>query len=319
MNSPRTERTRALTEGALLAALTIVMYVADIYTKLLLYVIPVPVAILVIRNGIRTGVLATLVAALGVSAILGPIDGLIVLVRVGFIGIALGALLARKRSWLISLASTSAASLAAFVSDFLLASWASGLSPGAMIARVQQAFIEAGQSTMELYQKMGVPQESLGLIRQMTELMPVWLKTFLPAVLVIGAVFSASIAYAATRWILVRMKRDVEPIPPFADWRIDWRFAWGLIGALLLAYAVPGVNLGFVRSLAVNAVAVYVMIYSLFGIAVLWSVLGSMNVPKWLRVIIALFIYMTPPFNWLLPMAGLLDGWLDFRKLASRA
>jgi uncharacterized protein YybS (DUF2232 family) len=188
-----------------------------------------------------------------------------------------------------------------------------------MIARVQQAFIEAGQSTMELYQKMGVPQESLGLIRQMTELMPVWLKTFLPAVLVIGAVFSASIAYAATRWILVRMKRDVEPIPPFADWRIDWRFAWGLIGALLLAYAVPGVNLGFVRSLAVNAVAVYVMIYSLFGIAVLWSVLGSMNVPKWLRVIIALFIYMTPPFNWLLPMAGLLDGWLDFRKLASRA
>ncbi|MBP7868917.1 MAG: DUF2232 domain-containing protein, partial [Firmicutes bacterium] len=74
MNSPRTERTRALTEGALLAALTIVMYVADVYTKLLLYVIPVPVAILVIRNGIRTGILATLVAALGVGAILGPID-----------------------------------------------------------------------------------------------------------------------------------------------------------------------------------------------------------------------------------------------------
>jgi len=285
----------------------------------LLYVIPVPVAILVIRNGVRTGVLATLVAALGVSAILGPIDGLIVLVRVGFIGIALGVLLARKRPWVISLAGTSVASLAAFVSDFLLASWASGLSPGAMIARVQEGIAEAGQRTMELYQKIGVPEESLGLVKQMMELMPVWLKTFLPSVLVIGAVFSAAIAYAATRWILVRMKRDVEPIPPFADWRIDWRFAWGLIGALLLAYAVPGVNLGFVRSMAVNAVAVYVMIYSLFGIAVLWSVLGSMNVPKWLRVIIALFIYMTPPFNWLLPMAGLLDGWLDFRKLASRA
>ncbi len=319
MNSPRTERTRALTEGALLAALTIVMYVADVYTKLLLYVIPVPVAILVIRNGIRTGILATLVAALGVGAILGPIDGLIVLVRVGFIGIALGALLARKRSWLISLAGTSVAGLAAFVSDFLLASWASGLSPGAMIARLQEGLAEAGQRTLELYQKIGVPQESLGLVKQMMELMPVWLKTFLPAVLAIGAVFSASIAYAATRWILVRMKRDVEPIPPFVDWRIDWRFAWGLIGALVLAYAVPGANLGFVRSLAVNAVAVYVMIYSLFGIAVLWSVLASMNVPKGFRVIIALFIYMTPPFNWLLPMAGLLDGWLDFRKLASRA
>ena len=319
MNSPRTERTRALTEGALLAALTIVMYVADVYTKLLLYVIPVPVAILVIRNGIRTGVLATLVAALGVGAILGPIDGLIVLVRVGFIGIALGALLARKRSWLISLAGTSVAGLAAFVSDFLLASWVSGLSPGAMIARLQEGLAEAGQRTLELYQKIGVPQESLGLVKQMMELMPVWLKTFLPAVLAIGAVFSASIAYAATRWILVRMKRDVEPIPPFVDWRIDWRFAWGLIGALVLAYAVPGANLGFVRSLAVNAVAVYVMIYSLFGIAVLWSVLASMNVPKGFRVIIALFIYMTPPFNWLLPMAGLLDGWLDFRKLASRA
>jgi uncharacterized protein YybS (DUF2232 family) len=124
------------------------MYVADIYTKLLLYVIPVPVAILVIRNGVRTGVLATLVAALGVGAILGPIDGLIVLVRVGFIGIALGALLARKRPWVISLAGTSVASLAAFVSDFLLASWASGLSPGAMIVKVQEGLTEAGQRTM---------------------------------------------------------------------------------------------------------------------------------------------------------------------------
>jgi len=319
LNSPRTERTRALTEGALLAALTIVMYVADIYTKLLLYVIPVPVAILVIRNGVRTGVLATLVAALGVGAILGPIDGLIVLVRVGFIGIALGALLARKRPWVISLAGTSVASLAAFVSDFLLASWASGLSPGAMIVKVQEGLTEAGQRTMELYQKIGVPEESLGLVKQMMELMPVWLKTFLPSVLVIGAVFSAAIAYAATRWILLRMKRDVQPIPPFADWRIDWRFAWGLIGALVLAYAVPGANLGLVRSVTTNAVVVYVMVYSVFGIAVLWSLLGSMNVPKGFRIIIALFIYMTPPLNWLLPMAGMLDGWLDFRKLASRA
>jgi len=319
LNSPRTERTRALTEGALLAALTIVMYVADIYTKLLLYVIPVPVAILVIRNGVRTGVLATLVAALGVGAILGPIDGLIVLVRVGFIGIALGVLLARKRPWVISLAGTSVASLAAFVSDFLLASWASGLSPGAMIVKVQEGLTEAGQRTMELYQKIGVPEESLGLVKQMMELMPVWLKTFLPSVLVIGAVFSAAIAYAATRWILLRMKRDVQPIPPFADWRIDWRFAWGLIGALVLAYAVPGANLGLVRSVTTNAVVVYVMVYSVFGIAVLWSLLGSMNVPKGFRIIIALFIYMTPPLNWLLPMAGMLDGWLDFRKLASRA
>jgi uncharacterized protein YybS (DUF2232 family) len=295
------------------------MYVADIYTKLLLYVIPVPVAILVIRNGVRTGVLATLVAALGVGAILGPIDGLIVLVRVGFIGIALGALLARKRPWVISLAGTSVASLAAFVSDFLLASWASGLSPGAMIVKVQEGLTEAGQRTMELYQKIGVPEESLGLVKQMMELMPVWLKTFLPSVLVIGAVFSAAIAYAATRWILLRMKRDVQPIPPFADWRIDWRFAWGLIGALVLAYAVPGANLGLVRSVTTNAVVVYVMVYSVFGIAVLWSLLGSMNVPKGFRIIIALFIYMTPPLNWLLPMAGMLDGWLDFRKLASRA
>lgn len=319
MKSPRAQRTRALTEGALLAALTIVLYVADIYTKLLLYVIPVPVAILVIRNGARTGAIATAVSALGVSLILGPIDGLIVLVRVGFIGIALGALLARKRPWLITLAGTSAASLAAFVSDFLLVSWSTGLSPGAMVAKVQETFVEAGQRTMELYQKMGVPQESLGLVQQMTEAMPVWFKTFLPAVLAIGAVFSAAIAYAAARWILIRMKRDVEPIPAFADWRIDWRWAWGLIGALLLAYAIPSVDLGFARTLATNVIAVYVMIYAVQGIAVLWSVLGSMGVPKGLRAVIAGFLYLTPTLNWLLPMAGLLDGWLDFRKLMSRA
>ena len=55
LSSRHSQGTRALTEGALLAALTIVLYVANVYTQLLIYVIPVPVAILVVRNGLRAG------------------------------------------------------------------------------------------------------------------------------------------------------------------------------------------------------------------------------------------------------------------------
>ena len=89
MSSRHSQGTRALTEGALLAALTIVLYVANVYTQLLIYVIPVPVAILVVRNGLRAGAVASVVSALGVGLVLGPIDGITVLIRVALVGLVM--------------------------------------------------------------------------------------------------------------------------------------------------------------------------------------------------------------------------------------
>ncbi|MEA4882801.1 MAG: DUF2232 domain-containing protein [Clostridia bacterium] len=320
MKSPRTQSqsARAVTEGALLAALTIVLYVADFYTKLLVYVIPVPIAILVVRRDLRTGAMAAVVAALGVGLILGPIDGLIVLASVGFVGLSLGFCLSKRISWITTIAFTSIAALGMIVMDFLLGAVAARLSPAASLAQMQKLMLEAGAQAQAIYKKMGVAEETLKAGTQLFDMLPKLFETFLPVVAIMIAVTAAGIAYAVTRFVLKRTNHYVDPIPPFQEWRIEWQWAWGLIAGILLGNAGAIWKMPIVATVGQNIMVAFWMLYGVQGVAVLWWSLAKYNVAKGLRVLIALMIYTSPALNPLLPLAGVLDGWFDFRKMAAK-
>lgn len=68
--------TKALVEGALLAAINIVLSIMALYMPILgsfaTLVWPVPIVILGIRHGLRTSILATAVAGIIVAILSGP-------------------------------------------------------------------------------------------------------------------------------------------------------------------------------------------------------------------------------------------------------
>ena len=319
MSSRQGQNTRALTEGALLAALTIVLYVANVYTQFLIYIIPVPVAILVVRNGLRTGGVASVVAALGVGLVLGPIDGVTVLIRVALVGLTMGVLMGRRTAAVPTLLATALASVAVVVSDFLIVAATSGLSVSQMLERTRQALTEGSSQAIALYEKMGVPAQALESFRTMTDLLPQWFQMFLPTIVLGGAMLAAVISYSAAAWVLKRTKKEVEPIPPFGEWRLSWQWSWGLIATLMLGQAASALGIGFLPTLSRNVMMSYVLLYAVMGMALAWWLLKRYNVTRGFRIFILLMVYMTPPLNWLFILAGLLDGWMDFRKLTSRA
>src|ERR1700737_1864562 len=68
------QHTRGLTEGAILAALAAVIAAAGlVLPPVAILLAPVPVMLLVIRWGLRTGVLATVVAGLILLQFFGPL------------------------------------------------------------------------------------------------------------------------------------------------------------------------------------------------------------------------------------------------------
>ncbi len=94
--------TRGLTEGALLAALVAVLAGAARYLPLVAvispFVCPLPLALLVIRQGIRIALLASLVAALLATVLAGPLVGAVLLITFAPLGIALGLGVRQRRS-----------------------------------------------------------------------------------------------------------------------------------------------------------------------------------------------------------------------------
>ena len=317
MSSRHSQGTRALTEGALLAALTIVLYVANVYTQLLIYVIPVPVAILVVRNGLRAGAVASVVSALGVGLVLGPIDGITVLIRVALVGLVMGGLMAKPARAMTTLLATAAAQAGVVITDFLIVAATSGLSPSAMLERLQNAMAEAASQSSAMYERLGVPQQALEQAKAMAELLPQWFEMFLPTILMGGALLAALIAYSTARWILRRTKVEVEALPPFGQWRLGWQWAWGLIAALLVGQFIlsgrrdsraPGEQRGYDLRAAVHGVRDG---SGLGRDGALQGAGGLQGVP-------AVHGVCHSPFNWALTLAGLLDGWVDFRRLVRR-
>src|SRR2546426_667946 len=97
----RTVSVRGLTEGAVLAALVTVLALAANYIPLVglaaNFLCPIPLAVLMIRHGLRVAALATVVAiALG-SAISGPVTGLLILLGFAPVGLAIG--FGLRRQW----------------------------------------------------------------------------------------------------------------------------------------------------------------------------------------------------------------------------
>ena len=87
---PSFNRTKSLVEGALFAALVIISYVADLGTGLLVWLAPIPIAIICFRHSAGNALMTSVAAALGVGMILGLFSGISVLTGITAIGIAVG-------------------------------------------------------------------------------------------------------------------------------------------------------------------------------------------------------------------------------------
>ncbi|OPZ64991.1 MAG: hypothetical protein BWY85_00866 [Firmicutes bacterium ADurb.Bin506] len=110
----------------------------------------------------------------------------------------------------------------------------------------------------------------------------------------------------------------MEALPPFGRWRLGWAWAWGLIAALLLGQLTARVGGTAAQSATSNVIMMYVLLYTVMGASVGWGLLEHYKVSVGFRIVILVMLYMTPPFTWALALAGLLDGWMDFRRLVSR-
>ncbi|HXL04935.1 MAG TPA: YybS family protein [Bacillota bacterium] len=309
----RSNNTRMLVESALLVAISTLFCVLDAYIPIFALVYPLPIVILVVRWGLRAGVWATVVTILTTSMFVGPLQGLLVFTKVGIIGITLAQCIRNQLSPVKTLAITAIAVAVSmvFVVGFNL------LIGGFGIEEIWELMQKSMDSALQFYRGMGVAESEISRMETYLSQLMEAAKVILPASLFMVVVTVAGFNYLTARLILGKLGYKMVELKPFSKWRLSWHYGWGYVGGLSLVVAGQVAAVPLVLKIGTNIVSVFGMIFLVQGLAVVWYFFDKYKLLPIARWLIIIFIILNPTLLQILSWAGVLDAWLDFRKLSS--
>jgi uncharacterized protein YybS (DUF2232 family) len=294
-------------------AITISLFVITLQSPFFGFVctvcIPLPTLFYRIKLGRKTGILVPAVALGSLMLLLGgvSVDGLYFfeLVLTGFV---LGELFERNLSVEKTLILTSAAVIVAGLGVLLVFSRAAGTDVGTLVAGYIKINLE---STVALYESMGVSEENIRLITDSADRIVYVLVRIAPAM---AAAFALFVAWASLLLARPLFKRRNLIYPAFGKlnrWRAPDALVWPVIGcgAMLL---IPD---GGVKLVGVNGLMILMTVYFFQGIAIVSYYFDKKRFPRVLRV----FLYALIALQQMVLLAviglGFFDVWVNFRKL----
>jgi uncharacterized protein YybS (DUF2232 family) len=113
------------------------------------------------------------------------------------------------------------------------------------------------------------------------------------------------------------MKSKVQPIDAFERWAMPLVLIWASISGLALPLLGNYLKIPLISVIGNNLFTGSMMLYMLHAMSLAWFFMRKNNIPKALRIVLCVFLYFTPFFSGLMPYAGVLDTFYDFRKLRS--
>src|SRR5690606_5197179 len=147
---------RSLTEGALLAAVTVVLALATAYVPIAGWIaailMPTPTAVLVVRHDARTAVLSAVVAGILLFVLLGPIGASLALIQIVGIGLPLG--LGVKAAWQPwkTVAGMAVGFFLASAASLAVSLWIGGFNP---LELALESYRGLGAFAAEVYERAG--------------------------------------------------------------------------------------------------------------------------------------------------------------------
>lgn len=304
---------RRLTEGGLLAAVTVVLGWLSLYVPYLVLVLPAPMALLVYRHGVPSAASAWVVAAILSGVLLGGIGAVLLLIPSGLTGLTLG--MALHAGWAPGrvLGAAVVGALMAILLTLVLSFVLTGVSPSQQIQQLFQIYEEGMQGGLAVSRWLGMPEEQLQAAQAQLQATLQLMRLLLPAVLVGSAVVSALVNHWVARLVLVRLGERIPWFEPFARWR-STPLAAALVAAGLLVGLFGGAHpwAGTVSanlSFAGGAVAL------VQGLALLWYWFDRAGLSRGLRILLVIVLLWFPVANIALVIAGLVDPWFNFRRL----
>ncbi|HHY12753.1 MAG TPA: YybS family protein [Firmicutes bacterium] len=306
--------TRALVESALLAVLGTILVLLGEYVPFIgvvaLFLWPLPSALVVLRHGMRWGVMASIVTALSLTLFMNWATALGLWVLFGLTGLAFGYAVTKEYSPAKIIVVTSGAFLIGLFTTFLSMYIVTGHSPMKLI----DEWIRAMQVSAELSEKMLGPNQVLEMFKDFDEL-KAQLVRMLPAAVLLSALFQSYLNFEVLRRVLSRLGHDLEPLPPFSRWILPEYIAHGAIISYLSTLLGLYYNVLVVEQVGQNIFAALSILLLLETASVISYFLSRSRVPQIFSVLIIFYVAVTPVLSMLAVLFGIIDILFDFRQL----
>ena len=268
--------------------------------------VPLPIAALTLRRGLRPGLIA-LAAATALFAALSPAGGMVVyLLQFSIASLLLPFLLRQGHRWDKAIAISWAVMLISVATVMVAEAALHDITLNAMVNEYIAREIE---QLRELYsQSADLPAEQKEqLLSVLTELGKtisiIWpaVVAFLAGLLLLIQVFLL--------WLLPATK-DLLPGPVFIDWKVPDHLVWPMITAGFAAFFTSAT----IQAIAVNLLIIMFPLYYLQGLAIVTYYFQQRGTSLWLRAISYFLLAMFNPLPFFLAGVGLFDLWGNFRK-----
>lgn len=156
-----------------------------------------------------------------------------------------------------------------------------------------------------------LPAEATRHIEAAIEELRVIIPKVLPALLITGILGTVWLNLALGNWLLKKKEQALAPWRDFREWQLPDKLIWGVIGGAfaMIFFAEP------LSIIGLNVLLIWGALYTIQGLAILVSLLGTWAVPAPFRVLIYILVIIQTYGIILLTFVGVADVWADFRKL----
>jgi uncharacterized protein YybS (DUF2232 family) len=274
---------------------------------ILLPFVPQPVLLFGFKYGIAAGLGVLAVAFLLLFIFAAQELAFIYGVFAVMAGLLLG-LLGRIRAveYLVGAAAAIMLSVTAGLSYYFFGSWAS------MFQDLRTGMTQQLDSAVRLQEKMGLPADSVSMLKDQAPQIVEMMLRLLPALLLLSFAFIVliNILYLGRRF--PERRREWFSLPNLREWKTFDPLVWGLIACGFVLF-LPGAAL--LGAVALNLLVVIGACYFAQGLAVIAYFFNKNNVPRFLRGLTYVLIIFQQIFTLLVVGLGLFDLWGDFRRL----
>jgi uncharacterized protein YybS (DUF2232 family) len=294
--------------GAILATVGLVFAAGALKATSFFFnlLVPLPIAALTLRQGLRPGLIALAVTA-GLFAAVSPADEMIVyLLQFSIASLLLPLLLRQGQRWDKAIAISWAAMFMSVAIVLVAEATAQGTSLGTMVNEYIAG--EIGQLKVLYSQSAELPAGQREQLLTVLEELGKTMRVIWPAIVAFLAGFLLLIQVFFL-WLLPATK-NLLPGPVFIDWKVPDYLVWPMITAGFAAFFTTTT----LQSIAINLLIIMFPLYYLQGMAIVTYFFQQRGTSLWLRAISYLLLALFNPLPFFLAGVGLFDLWGNFRK-----
>lgn len=315
----RTNKTKPILEIGIVTGIVVVLSLINGYLDVLsfigIFITPIPIAILYLRNNIKISLISILCSTLLVAILINPMSSVSLAIIYGLTGIALGYCIKKKLKMsqvLIIMTIISIITIVLNISIYILLINKTGLTTyiNSFLSQYQSSLDQAAK----LSEASGQPKDTIESFKKVFT--GNFITVLMVPMLILNSFLTGYLNYIITEKILKKLNYKIESINDIKKFYINNRMAAFMMIIGVVGFILKMENIAIGEYIYYTALIVLVTALIIDGIALLICVLRiRFKLNKWIIILIIILSITNFYIVLVYVIIGIQDMIIDFRKL----